>query len=428
MYIASMPHLSRRIGPIPLRNLLALVALVLCGHALLLSGDSTAWNLAKRTGAALTVRSIAAVPLPAPPQVLPTPIEFSAPMAPLVKPAVVKKRPPSPTEKPKNKPVEQLNSAQAAPENIAIVAAQIESAAPPVLGILPEPVPTPAPPPEAAAVTQVAPPADISTTTQASPNATPTNDTPSSPSPTLAASMQAAPPSAGTDPALELKFPPSGSFAYAATKVSGGQQQTGSGTLEWTSDGRAYQMRLVLSALFITLLNQSSVGQLGADGLLPERFGDKRVNRSEKAAHFNRSPEAGSSLGRITFSGNQRAVAIQRGAQDRLSVLVQLAGLVAANPAQLAAAGKVVVQVASTEGADLWQFVLQGEELAQLPAGSAKTLHLVRNPRQEYDARLELWLAPDLGYLPVRIKQTEANGDTNDLQLRSPALKQSVPP
>jgi Protein of unknown function (DUF3108) len=152
--------------------------------------------------------------------------------------------------------------------------------------------------------------------------------------------------------------------------------------------------------------------------LLPERFGDKRVNRSEKAAHFNRIPETGSSLGRITFSGNQRAVAIQRGAQDRLSVLVQLAGLVAANPAQFAVAGNVAVQVVSAEGADVWKFVLQGEEL----------LHLVRNPRQEYDPRLELWLAPELGYLPVRIKQTEANGDTFDLQLRSPALKQSVSP
>jgi Protein of unknown function (DUF3108) len=300
----------------------------------------------------------------------------------------------------------------------------------PVLGILPEPVTPPAPIPEVVAVTQAASPTDTTTTTttQASPQAAPANNSPSSPGPSEAIRPEPAPPSAGADPALELKFPPSGSFAYAATIVRGVQPQTGSGTLEWTSDGRAYQMRLVSSAFLINLLSQTSVGQLGADGLLPERFGDKRFNRSEKAAHFSRSAEAGSSLGRITFSGNQRSVAIQRGAQDRLSVLVQLAGLVAANPAQFAAAGKVVVQVASTEGADAWQFVLQGEEeFLQLPAGKAATLHLVRNPRQEYDARLELWLAPELGYLPVRIKLTEANGDTSDLQLRSPALKQGVP-
>jgi Protein of unknown function (DUF3108) len=416
-----MPRLHT--SPIPLRHLLALVALVLCAHALLLSGDSTAWNLAQRKGTALSVRSIAAA-LPAPTPVLPTPVESAAPVATMAKTPVVKKRLPPPIEKPLNRPVAPSNSAQEAPENIVVTAPQIEPIPPPPAPVTtPEPVPTPAT--SAEALAQAVPVSDTSTT---SVQATASPSIEAASSPTQATSIQAASASAGTDPALELKFPPSGSFAYAATLVRGVQPQTGSGTLEWTSDGRAYQMRLVSSALFITLLSQTSVGQLGADGLLPERFGDKRFNRSEKAAHFNRIPETGSSLGRITFSGNQRAVAIQRGAQDRLSVLVQLAGLVAANPAQFAVAGNVAVQVVSAEGADVWKFVLQGEELLQLPAGKATTLHLVRNPRQEYDPRLELWLAPELGYLPVRIKQTEANGDTFDLQLRSPALKQSVSP
>jgi hypothetical protein len=48
---------------------------------------------------------------------------------------------------------------------------------------------------------------------------------------------------------------------------------------------------------------------------------------------------------------------------------------------------------------------------------------MVRNPRKEFDSRLELWLAPGLGYLPVRILQTEANGNTLELLLRSPALR-----
>lgn len=36
-----------------------------------------------------------------------------------------------------------------------------------------------------------------------------------------------------------------------------------------------------------------------------------------------------------------------------------------------------------------------------------------------YDQKAELWLAPDMGYLPVRIKITQANGDFADLRLRS---------
>jgi Protein of unknown function (DUF3108) len=365
-----MPQLS----PIPLRHLLVLVALVLCAHGLLLSGRSSAWNPAKRPGGALSLRSIAPAPLPTALNALPASPVAVAPAAPLATPPRLKQRPLAAKKKSLDRP------------------------AAPALPPAPQTVPVLAPPPSPSV-------AEVTATAEAT-----------------------APSSAGADPAVGLQFPPSGSFAYAATVLRGVQPQTGSGTLEWSSDGRVYHMRLVSTALFITVLSQTSVGQLGADGLQPERFSDKRFNRSEKAAHFNRSAQEAGPLGRITFSGNQSAVAIQRGGQDRLSVLVQLAGLVAASPARFAAAGKVAVQVASTEGADLWQFVLDGAERLELPAGMTQTLRLVRNPRQEYDARLELWLAPELGYLPVRMRQTEANGDTTDLQLRSPALRNATPP
>jgi hypothetical protein len=42
---------------------------------------------------------------------------------------------------------------------------------------------------------------------------------------------------------------------------------------------------------------------------------------------------------------------------------------------------------------------------------------LQRLPRKDYDQKAELWVAPALGYLPVRIKLTQANGDFADLQL-----------
>ena len=42
------------------------------------------------------------------------------------------------------------------------------------------------------------------------------------------------------------------------------------------------------------------------------------------------------------------------------------------------------------------------------------TLRLVRNPRREFDQKLEVWLAPGLAFLPARIRITEANGDYVD--------------
>ena len=44
-------------------------------------------------------------------------------------------------------------------------------------------------------------------------------------------------------------------------------------------------------------------------------------------------------------------------------------------------------------------------------------LKLVRKPRSEYDNLVELWLAPSLGYLPVRSKVTQADGAFVDQQL-----------
>ena len=49
------------------------------------------------------------------------------------------------------------------------------------------------------------------------------------------------------------------------------------------------------------------------------------------------------------------------------------------------------------------------------------TLKLTRKPRREYDQKVEVWFAPSLGFLPVRNRITQANGDFVDQQLKSVA-------
>ncbi|MNV62585.1 hypothetical protein D3C71_1551360 [compost metagenome] len=71
----------------------------------------------------------------------------------------------------------------------------------------------------------------------------------------------------------------------------------------------------------------------------------------------------------------------------------------------------------SARSADRWTFTIEGAETLDLPAGATPTLKLQRLPRKDYDQKAELWVAPALGYLPVRIKLTQANGDFADLQL-----------
>ena len=73
----------------------------------------------------------------------------------------------------------------------------------------------------------------------------------------------------------------------------------------------------------------------------------------------------------------------------------------------------------SARSADRWTFTVEGPETLDLPAGPTPALKLLRLPRKDYDQKAELWVAPRLGYLPVRIKLTQANGDFADLLLRA---------
>lgn len=177
--------------------------------------------------------------------------------------------------------------------------------------------------------------------------------------------------------------------------------------LQWQHVGEGYDARLELSAFGQTRV-QSSRGQVTADGLAPIRFSDKY--RSEVAAHFNREK------GKVTFSANTPDAPLLSGAQDRLSILVQLAAMVAGDPAHYQPATTITIQTIGPRDADTWLFTVEREEKLRLPGGELNTLKLVRNPRQEFDQKVELWLAPALGYLPARIRFTEPNGEYIDQQ------------
>ncbi len=174
--------------------------------------------------------------------------------------------------------------------------------------------------------------------------------------------------------------------------------------LWWQADNR-YQARLSFAAFGQSRV-QTSRGLIEGDGLAPERFSDKY--RSEVAAHLNREK------GLITFSANTPDVKLQSGAQDRLSVLVQLAALVASKPDRFTPGATLMVQTVGPRDADSWLFTVGETVPLDLPGGPMDGIHLVRNPRQTYDQKVEIWLAPSLSYLPARIRITEANGDYLD--------------
>ena len=178
------------------------------------------------------------------------------------------------------------------------------------------------------------------------------------------------------------------------------------GDLSWQHDQKSYQARLEISHFLLGSRVQTSKGALTAQGLEPIRFGDKV--RSEVAAHFERSK------GKVSFSANTPDAALQPGAQDQLSVFIQMAALLGGDSAQFRAGSQLSFQAVGPRSAEQWVFDVGGTETLDLPGGTVQAIKLTRSPNAEFDSKGEIWLAPGMGYMPVRIRLTQANGDFAD--------------
>ena len=205
--------------------------------------------------------------------------------------------------------------------------------------------------------------------------------------------------------------PASATLGYAVQGLAKGFHYNATATLLWKNEAGRYSASLEVGMLLLGKRTQTSSGLVGPEGLMPERFSDK--NRSELAAHFQRDK------GLISFSANTPEVPLLKGAQDRLSIVLQLGALLAGDPARYPLGTMLSFQTVSQREAEVWQFKVVEVETLQLPYGDVPSIKLQRNPRREFDQRIELWLAPSLGYLPVRLRITNANGEWVDQLLRS---------
>lgn len=226
-----------------------------------------------------------------------------------------------------------------------------------------------------------------------------------------ASAPDAPPASPNQAPVTAMALPASTRLDYTMTGSAKGLSYHANAELLWHNTGSGYDARMTVSALFLGSRSLSSQGQLGPEGLAPKRFSDK--SRNEVAAHFE--PDKG----QISFSANTPTLPWVQGAQDRVSVFLQLGGMLAGQPDSFAPGASISLYTVGPRDADTWTFLVEAEEQIELPMGTMRTLKLTRQPRREYDQKVEIWFAPALGYLPVRSKITQHNGDFIDQQLRA---------
>jgi hypothetical protein len=217
-------------------------------------------------------------------------------------------------------------------------------------------------------------------------------------------------------PASGVKFsiPPSGELSYD-TFYNGMQNQPG--TIHWSSDGQHYEMVISVPLPFIGTFSYASHGQIDAFGLAPEQYIEKRGRRAEDITIFNRAAK------QIAFTKTPATLTLPDGAQDRFSVVMQLASLVRGDPNAYQPGVTREFFVADSDSGQIWPITTIGDETVRARGGFTVARHFMRLPRQEGDKRrIDVWLAPALGWLPVRIVQTEPNGTQFELVWRGKLL------
>jgi len=171
----------------------------------------------------------------------------------------------------------------------------------------------------------------------------------------------------------------------------------GSGELQWRAQGDEYELKLESKLGGMTLLTQISRGGFDANGIAPVRFTDWRVRRSTVAANFQRD------AGKISFSGSTQELPLEAGVQDRVSWMVQLAAIVAAQPNLRTPGAKVVMHVVGANAdASVWAFKCVGNETVETEMGAIDTVKYMREPRGPNDTTAQAWLDSRHHFLPAR--------------------------
>jgi hypothetical protein len=219
-------------------------------------------------------------------------------------------------------------------------------------------------------------------------------------------------PAADAHPKLrryKVDLPPSSEITLDVARVdANGTRWSGEESLAWQlGPAAAYRIQLEagISVVFtrVNLLTVTSEGTVGDDGFNPTTMTEKRRGRALTATHFNRAD------GTVTFSSSQAKYPLAAGAQDKASVTLQLVAIARADPKQLS--GNIDIFVGEDRDASVFSFTVAGQEQIDTPMGRIATWHLVRPPKPgSYNSRLDLWLAPSYGWLPVQIRNLEASG------------------
>lgn len=211
-----------------------------------------------------------------------------------------------------------------------------------------------------------------------------------------------------------VNFPDNTQINYSLTGEERGLTYHATGALKWQVKAgddlpKSYEAELRVRAFLVGNRVWRSVGQLSEGGLAPKRYSDSW--RGERAAHFETDQQ------KISFSGNLPSAPLLPGAQDQVSLFIQMAAAVASQ--NFTTGAELMIQTATARDAVNWTLTYKADEFIEVNGNRLETQRWLCLPRGKFDSQIEMWLAKSLAGLPARIKISQVSGNFIDMEMRS---------
>lgn len=297
-----------------------------------------------------------------------------------------------------------------------IQATAVIEPAPTVLKASP-PKPAPKKIPALAAVVPAADNAEASTPTGDSTKPPQAPETPESPVRTAVTEPATPTPTAEANADPSDTWPPDTRLTYRLTGNYRGELR-GSARVQWQREapvpGRTeavrYQVQLAISLSGVEIASMTSQGKINEAGLLPELYEEKLPGN----------------VRRVTLEGNQirfnngRVDVRPTTVQDTASQFVDLSHRFATGVETLKEGAEVRLWLARPGGLDFWTYDVLAPEILQTPElGAIEAFRLKPRPLSSPRGPIvaEMWFAPSLQYLPVRVRISLGDGNFIDLMV-----------
>lgn len=200
-----------------------------------------------------------------------------------------------------------------------------------------------------------------------------------------------------------FELPPSADLHYELQARQRGFSLKGEAIVTWRASDGKYNIKAESKVPVLgTITDDRSSGAIDAWGLAPSEFVEKRMRKDPTTATFDRDAKS------LSFSESKQVYRLKGGEQDRVSITWQLAAVARAAGDKFKAGSKWPFFVAGRRDAESWVFEVVRREKVRTGLGEVDAVLVSRQPvADKKEQSLEIWLAPQHEWYPVKLRYQE---------------------